>query len=1338
MKIAKFKTIGFQIKLVSASLLFILIVLLGISIKRSFDTNKQTEEYVIINEISGLLNVVAGWQALERGYGATIIGSGKGGSSPFFPKFIEMTKTGDSGVLQINKEIEKLLTVRKNKTFEKTLIIWKKGYEALVSARHKIASNEISNDEWLNIATLNIRNEFNLRNTAFTPLKADEKILYLNNVLRPNIAILCEYAGLERALVSNTIESGSPLSRETINRIKRYRSIVDQSLDQILILKESPSTSTQMKQVIEIFEKEFLQSYQLLKEEVFSSSKRLEGDIKRAKEDIVKRNVTFHNYLHGIKADLLNISNNKDVIALAKSLSLSAEEDIRLPEQLSAVETLFNNFSQVKRVYNQIRYLDNIGYERVRVNFDGNVTHIIRGLKLQDKSERYYFKESLNLSQGSVYTSPLDLNMEHGRIDRPYKPVMRYTTPVFVDGKQAGIIVFNLLTNTPSFLHKITKNEGGTDYILANKDGFYLHHTDKVKEWGMMELLNRSHQNIRQDYPDVAEQILSGREGSVHLDSGSVIVYRPFFINPETDTGDFWVIIKRVKGVDYPVSASVWFDEATKAINKGLAISNIAGEEANAIMLEMESTAKRSMLISYLILGSAVFVFVYFSRWSRNRVLKPIQRLTDVSQKIAEGDFSHRADVKQGDEIGILANNFNIMANELTNDIKMRKQAEKRLSAQYYVTKVLAESTTVKNASSKILETICMALEWDLGEIWEVDLQDCTLRCSEIWHIPSIEVSEFKKVTRQTSFAKGIGLPGRVFKSAQPAWIEDVTQDTNFPRASVAKRNGLHGAFGFPILSDNEVMGILSFYSREIRTPDKDLLNMLLSIGNQIGFFIKRKRIEERITGFVQILEESLNEIYIFDPKTLRFLEVNKGARRNLGYSMEELSNFTPLDLKPELTPESFEKMIEPLRTGEKEKIDFTTIHRRKNGSLYDVEVHLQLSSFQSVPAFIAIILDITKRKKMEEALLQSEKLKSIGTVASGISHEINNILAIIMGRAEILQRGFKDDTELKEGLSSIIKASDTGADIVKKMLAFARSDQKTSDYVPIDMKSVIWQAIDFTKPRWKNMAQSKGINYQVDTAGIDEVLEVFCNPTELIEVFINIINNALDAMPDGGRIAISTKSDKNTAYISISDTGAGISEDVKKKIFDPFFTTRLPEGTGLGMSIVYSIIKRHGGKIEVESEIGKSTTFNLSIPIHKEMAKSIVSPSKPSGDKITKKLRILVVDDEIDLCKFLDDLLTTDGHIVKTVNNGTEAIELARKEQFDLVLSDLAMPGKTGYDVITALNELETRPKIGIITGWSEKIDSLRKEPFKVDFVIIKPLHLSEIARHINDALMS
>ncbi len=1314
MKITKFQTLRFQTTLVSALLLFVLIVLLGISIKKAFDTKKQTGEYEIRNKISGLLNVAAGWQAIERGYGATIIGSGKGESSSFFSKFIEMAKRGDSKVFLIEKELEKLLSARSDKALEKILIKWRKGYESLISARLKISSNDISKDEWLDIATLNIRNEFNLRNTAFTPQHSDEKILYLNNVLRPNIAILCEYAGLERALISNTIESGMPFSQETVNRIKRYRSIIDQSLDQIMVLKESPSTSIRMKQAIDVFENEFLQSYDTLKEEVFASSKRLESDIKIVKEKVDKRNIIYLNYLHGIKTDLLNISNNKNVIALARSLSLSAEEDIRLHDQLGVVENLFNSFSQVKRVYDQVRFLDNIGYERVRVDFDGNATNIIRGAKLQDKSERYYFNETINLPQGSVYISPLDLNIEHGSIELPYKPVMRYATPVFVDGERAGVIIFDLLADTPYFLHKLTENEGELDYILAGQDGFYLHHTDKAKEWGMMELLNRSHQNIREDYPDEAGQILSGGEGSVHMASGSVMIYKPFFYNSEAGTGNFWVIIKQVKGVDYPVSSSVWFNKATEVIDKGLAISSIAGDEANSIMLEMESAAKRNMLISYFILGFAVFVFVYFFRWSRNRVLKPIQRLTGITQEIAEGGFSYRADVKLGDEIGVLAENFNLMADELTNDITLRKQAEKRLSAQFYITKVLAESVTIKEASPRILQAVCTALEWDLGEIWEFDRQDYMLRCSEIWHIASLNIEEFKEVTRQITFAKGVGLPGRVFKSAQPAWIEDVVRDTNFPRASAADRAGLHGAFGFPILSGSEVFGAICFYSREIRQPDEDLLGMLLSIGIQIGLFIKKRRAEEEIKKMAKFPSENPHPV-IRVHKNGDVLYNNQASLTLLGFWDYQTTRIVP--------DKVLTMVSEVLRTG---------ISR-----IVEMEFNNCIFSLTFAPVieegYVNIYgLDITERKNMESALVHTEKLKSLGEITAGVAHEFNNILSIIIGSAEVLEGGFKDEESLKRGLSDIIRAGDDGAEIVKRMLTFAKAEAvDTSNYIFTDIRHLIKEAIDFTAPMWKNIALSKGITYHIDTEGIKEVPELFCNPTELKEVLVNMINNAMDAMPDGGSITFSVRSDENTVFVSVSDTGKGMSEEVKKQMFDPFFTTRRPEGTGLGMSVSYGVIKRHNGKIEVESEEGKGTTFNMSIPICKEAVQGTVI-SEPARE-IKKKLHILVVDDEKAICENLDGLFSREGHSVKSVNNGAEAIELAGKEAFDLVLCDLAMPEVTGHDVIRALNKLEKRPKIGIITGWNEKL-TLEEGESGPDFIVKKPFKLLELAKQIND----
>ena len=377
-------------------------------------------------------------------------------------------------------------------------------------------------------------------------------------------------------------------------------------------------------------------------------------------------------------------------------------------------------------------------------------------------------------------------------------------------------------------------------------------------------------------------------------------------------------------------------------------------------------------------------------------------------------------------------------------------------------------------------------------------------------------------------------------------------------------------------------------------------------------------------------------------------------------------------------------------------------------------------------------ISDITERKEMEEALLQSEKLKSLGVITAGVAHEFNNLLAVILGTAELLDSGFEDDQDLKNGLNDIIVAGQNGAGIVKDMLSYVKSQEEDiSNYAPYDIRCLLEEAINFTRHRLESLAQAKRVDYQIDREDMREIPEILCSHAELLGVFINIINNALDAMPDGGRLSFSTSSNDDTVFISISDTGIGMSENVKKCIFDPFFTTRRPEGTGLGMSMSYGTIARHGGKIEVESEKGNGATFNLSIPIRKDAAQKVVPPEYDR--RVTRsKLNILVVDDNEDVCEIMDEVLTRCGHAVTSVDNGAEAIELAVEKDFDLVLCDLLMPEVHGYDVVKALNKLDKIPKIGLMTGWAE-LKSIDEEGYKIDFILEKPFKHAELAKHID-----
>jgi len=348
---------------------------------------------------------------------------------------------------------------------------------------------------------------------------------------------------------------------------------------------------------------------------------------------------------------------------------------------------------------------------------------------------------------------------------------------------------------------------------------------------------------------------------------------------------------------------------------------------------------------------------------------------------------------------------------------------------------------------------------------------------------------------------------------------------------------------------------------------------------------------EEQLTLLGQIMEDSINEIFLFDSDSLHFVQVNRGARENLGYSMSELQKLTPVDIKPEFDRKSFDELLRPLRSGQREKIEFTTIHRRKNGSHYPVEVHLQLTLVHSATLFVAIIQDISERKGLEGQLQQAERLAEMGTLASGMAHEIGTPMNVILGRAEYLM-GKTSDEKTKKGLGTIVTQVERITKIMNQLLSFAR--RRPIERKPMNLTAVVHDIVDVVRERLEKR------DIQKEVMVVPNLPAVYADRDQMGQVLLNLIMNAIQAMRQGGKLSVCLGSDSSHVTVAVSDTGCGIPKENIPKLFAPFFTTKeVGEGTGLGLTVCHGIVQEHEGRITVTSELGKGTTFTVTLPVY-------------------------------------------------------------------------------------------------------------------------------------------
>lgn len=385
----------------------------------------------------------------------------------------------------------------------------------------------------------------------------------------------------------------------------------------------------------------------------------------------------------------------------------------------------------------------------------------------------------------------------------------------------------------------------------------------------------------------------------------------------------------------------------------------------------------------------------------------------------------------------------------------------------------------------------------------------------------------------------------------------------------------------------------------------------------------------------------------------------------------------------------------------------------------------------------------IAEQERIREQFSQMEKLSALGELASGVAHDFNNTLAGILGRAQLLQR--TDDVEkIRRGLDIIIKTAEDGAKTVKRIQDFARQ-RRDHDFELVSVDQILMDASEITRPRWKNCAEASNIHISLDLQ-IGSNAMVMGDDSELREVLVNMVFNAIDAMPEGGTLTLSTRTVGEQVVIKVNDTGIGMYPEVRSRIFDPFFTTKGKAGLGLGLAVSFGIIRRHGGNIEVESQYGQGTEFRIMLPVAKiadtqivkgEMILHADEPLPVVSTVETGELqpvRLLVVDDEDFVRDLLRDILECENCEVALAENGTEALALFRERQFDGVFTDVGMPGMSGWELAREIRQLNQEIPIAIITGWGEIVGSNEQRAAGVDWVVAKPFTAERIAELVGE----
>ncbi|MBI5099793.1 MAG: PAS domain S-box protein [Nitrospirae bacterium] len=598
----------------------------------------------------------------------------------------------------------------------------------------------------------------------------------------------------------------------------------------------------------------------------------------------------------------------------------------------------------------------------------------------------------------------------------------------------------------------------------------------------------------------------------------------------------------------------------------------------------------------------------------------------------------------------------------------------------------------------------------------------------------------------------GVCLCGHAASEKKPLYSKSINKDP-LCTLSECKQAGIQSVAALPLHGVNDIIGVLSlasFTSRDFGEEGTFIETLANHISVALQNILFREVLERKVEElnklamstseseerFRILLDQGYDGIFIHD--NFIILDLNQRMADMTGYSCSELLQTKAINL---FTPDSQKLIYEYIRAGRQGFYEVDL--QRRDGQIVQVEAFGAPCRYRGHNARIVAIRDITEQKTLQAQLLQAQKMEAIGLLAGGIAHDFNNILTAIIGFGSIVKMKMKNDDPLRVHIEQILESANRAAQLTHSLLAFSRKQ-------PLLMKAVDLNKIITRMETLLKRLIGEDIKLITKTSGNE--LTVLADSVQIEQVLMNLATNARDAMPGCGSLTISSDSvefdsEYISAYgfgepgmyavISVADTGAGIDKEAIEKIFEPFFSTKeVGKGSGLGLAVVYGIIKQHNGHINVYSETGKGTTFKIYLPLIK--AKSKEEDKRPAKTPQSGTETILVAEDDGSLRKLMEIVLKASGYKVITSVDGEDAINkfMENREAVHLCLLDVIMPKKSGIDVYYEIKKARPDIRVVFMSGYTADVMNKSTLPDEDAVLLLKPVEPQALLRKIREIL--